>query len=287
AAHHAGVREEAGVAMPQAGAGAVQMNIETKEGLFALMEQIAEEREAARPIVEQLATSDPPPEDIEIPEEWRTAGMVLELCEKANSKNESDPRLSLLLAQIALPVSVQVKNAWISKYLEARAWNEAGYANRYLCTLSEALKSYSMSERMFAETGLVYGVIRSKFLQSAVFFRAGQYDECSAINKAVRPAFGEFGDNHQLIKCDVLRSMVSLFQGQPAAARDNCQRLITELADTEDLHTLGVTYQCLGDAHRTLHEFNEAVNAFAQAHRIFSTLEMPGEINRAEFGIAN
>src|SRR5436190_4810726 len=100
AAHHAGVREEAGIAMSKTSPGALQMNIETKEGLFALMEQIAEEREAARPIVERLVTSGEPLEDIETPEGWRTAGMVLELCERATAKNESDPRLSLVLAQI-------------------------------------------------------------------------------------------------------------------------------------------------------------------------------------------
>src|SRR5205807_10546345 len=109
--HHAGVREEAGVALPAAGTGAVQMSIETKEGLFALMEQIAEEREAARPIVERLVASGEALEDIEIPEGWRTAGMALEVCDAAHVKNESYPNLSLLLAQLALPVAMSLSPA--------------------------------------------------------------------------------------------------------------------------------------------------------------------------------
>src|SRR5262249_27303759 len=93
--------QESGIALSSKG----HESIETKEGLFALMEQIAEEREAARPIVEQLAASDPPPEDIEIPDEWRTAGMVLELCEKAYSLDEAAPKTSLTLGHLALILS--------------------------------------------------------------------------------------------------------------------------------------------------------------------------------------
>ena len=52
--------------------------LETREGLFAVMEQIASERETAREIVQQLLTSNAPLDDIDIPEGWRTAGMVMD-----------------------------------------------------------------------------------------------------------------------------------------------------------------------------------------------------------------
>src|SRR5881397_4422373 len=75
-AHHSELRQETRGALPEAGAGAVQMStgLETKEQLFEVMEQIAAEREAARPIVENLLSSGEPVDDIEIPGAWRTAG---------------------------------------------------------------------------------------------------------------------------------------------------------------------------------------------------------------------
>ncbi|HLJ75749.1 MAG TPA: hypothetical protein VKU62_14240, partial [Thermoanaerobaculia bacterium] len=76
----------------------------TKEELFALMEQIAEEREAARPVVEKLASGEEPIEDIEIPEGWRTAGMVLELCEGSDEICDVHPVHALVLLHMALAI---------------------------------------------------------------------------------------------------------------------------------------------------------------------------------------
>ena len=78
--------------------------LETKEQLFEVMEQIAAEREAARPIVERLVSSGEPVDDIEIPEEWRTAGFVQELTTTAGAMWQSDPVRSLPLLQLAFAI---------------------------------------------------------------------------------------------------------------------------------------------------------------------------------------
>src|ERR1700737_1483056 len=104
APHHGGLREETGFSLPATGAGTLRQGttmstgLETREGLFAVMEQIASEREAAREIVQQLLSSNAPLDDIDIPEGWRTAGMVMELAELAFSGLEADPQQSLSLS---------------------------------------------------------------------------------------------------------------------------------------------------------------------------------------------
>src|SRR5436190_361128 len=73
-AHHAWVRQETGFTLPATGAGALRegsemrTGLETREELFAVMEQIAEERECARPIVRELVARGRSIDDIEIPE---------------------------------------------------------------------------------------------------------------------------------------------------------------------------------------------------------------------------
>ena len=51
-------------------------DISTREGLFAVMRQIAVEREAAKPLVAELIAREEWPSDEDIPEQWKTAGFV-------------------------------------------------------------------------------------------------------------------------------------------------------------------------------------------------------------------
>jgi hypothetical protein len=148
-----------------------------KEELFAVMEQIAEEREAARPVVEKLIASGEPLEDIEIPEGWRTAGMVLELCEGAYSEDESAPRLSLLLGQLALPIAISVRFLVLSRYLQARAWREIGYANRYLCTYEPGFLAYLNAEKIFGELGLAYDAATTQLAYAGILLLAHPEDQ--------------------------------------------------------------------------------------------------------------
>jgi len=180
-----------------------------------------------------------------------------------------------------------MRRAWLSNYLEGRSWTEVGYGNRYICSYSEALDAYSRAEHIFLNLGLAHSVARSQFLTAAVLFRASRYDECAKLNDTLSKFFDEFGDKHQVLKCGVLRAMVALFRSQFDTARDECKRLLKDLLISSDQHTTGVTYQCLGDAHRALQEFKEALSAYHHAGEIFRSLQMPSEINRAEFGVAN
>ena len=76
----------------------------TREALFDVMEQIAEERIAARPIVEELLSRGDEVWDEEIPESWRTAGFVQELTAAGAAIVETNPKKSLSLAQLALKI---------------------------------------------------------------------------------------------------------------------------------------------------------------------------------------
>ena len=98
-----------------------------KEQLFAVMEQIAAEREAARPIVRELVASGAPVDDIEIPEGWRTAGMVMELCEFGATMLESDPIRNLSLAQLGLSIMASLRDRYpslVTAFADARCWRE-------------------------------------------------------------------------------------------------------------------------------------------------------------------
>src|SRR5439155_25893539 len=108
-AHHQRLRQETGRALPATGSGTLRQGSPmTREELFEVMEKIAAEREAARPIVAQLIASGEPIEDVEIPEGWRTAGMVMELTAASDVIQEAEPSRSREFAQLALAATTGI-----------------------------------------------------------------------------------------------------------------------------------------------------------------------------------
>jgi len=267
------------------------MNIETREGLFAVMEQIAAEREAARPIVEKLVASGEPVDDIEIPEGWRTAGMVMELCDFAFSRLENDPLQSLAFAQLALTIAGNLGDdlypSTLRAFVEGRAWKEVGYGNRYLNTYDAASSAHKTSEAVFSSDGaLAYDEAVAGFLRAGIFFFTARYDEAIALNATCSDVFRDFGDQRREVRCGVLRGMVSLVLGDSETARIQLETAVRSSQALDDPHTLGVTYNALARAYLLLNRTSDAVVALERAKEIFTALDMPSDINRADWGLA-
>jgi len=114
----------------------VNSRLATSEELFAIMEQIAEERAAATPIVQSVLGRGEEVWEEEIPTSWRTAGFVQELTAAAAGILENDPPRSLSLAQLALAVASTIPPETypspVQAHIEGRAWREIGTAHRYL-----------------------------------------------------------------------------------------------------------------------------------------------------------
>jgi hypothetical protein len=86
----------------------VNSRLATSDDLFAIMEQIAEERAGAKPVVQSVLGRGEEVWDEEIPASWRTAGFVQELTAAAAGILESDPPRSLSFAQLALAVASSI-----------------------------------------------------------------------------------------------------------------------------------------------------------------------------------
>src|ERR1700736_6071641 len=247
-AHHACVREETGLTLPAAGAGALregwEMNtgLETREQLFAVMEQIAEEREAARPIVRELVSREASIDDIEIPEGWRTAGMVLELCEHAYSRLESQPTDSLSFALLALAIAtgteMDLYPAPTPIYLEGRAWKEVGYAHRFMCAYDAGIASQRIAERILSLDGsLIYEQAAWEFPRARTLFKAKRYAEARDLNAKTAEVFRLIDDANGELKSAVLDASIDFGNGEFASARLKFEGTLERLRKADDLHT--------------------------------------------------
>jgi tetratricopeptide (TPR) repeat protein len=266
------------------------MNIETREGLFAVMEQIAAEREAARPIVEKLVASGEPVDDIEIPQGWRTAGMVMELCDFAFSRLENDPLQSLAFAQLALTIAGNLGDdlypSTLRAFVEGRAWKEVGYANRYRDAFDVGIRAFTRSEAAFAnDSALSDEEAGARFAGACVLFIAGRYKESAELNGSAISVFRDFGNALGVTKCDVLDAMLDYFSGEIDAARQKFEAALSVLKNLDDLHTLATVYNGLGVVYRTLGRTDDAIIAHKRAREIFVALEMPSEVGRCDWGL--
>src|SRR5437867_10292166 len=204
-AHHSELRQETRRAMPETGAGAVSMStgLETKEQLFEVMEQIAAEREAARPIVERLVTSGEPVDDIEIPEGWRTAGFVQELTTTAGAMWQSDPVRSLPLLQLAFATTVGIPRekypSPVQARLEGMAWKEIGYVHKVQNAYEAAFRAYNAAESCFQREPLLIQDVASTQLARAIalaFVR--EYDQSLLLLKQSAPLLTDLADHRRL-----------------------------------------------------------------------------------------
>lgn len=262
-----------------------------KEELFELMEQIAGEREEARPVVEQLIASGEPPEDIEIPKEWRTAGMVLELCEGACGKNESEPRISLALSQLGLVIAKsQTRSAYdssVHNYLIGRAWRELGIAHRFLCTYVPGSRALLQSYKAFSShAALSYAAACALYSHAGLYFCAKNHDKAEAMTQDARAAFSDFNDRRRFAMCDALDGVIAFRRGDMNSARSYLEKALSGLEPVGDMELIGVISNNLGHVYRSLNCKVKAAEMLQSARDIAVRLNHPSEINRADWGLA-
>jgi tetratricopeptide (TPR) repeat protein len=240
--------------------------------------------------VEELIARGEPLEDIEIPDGWRTAGMVMELCERAFSTLDGKPSSSLTLAEIAFAISAAISADYpepAPHYLYGRALREVGYAHRYLDSYTPAVRAFESSEKAFAKHGtLLHDQAIAQFSHACVLYRAGRYDDALTVHGPAQDIFESLGDELRRLKCQCLGAIISHEQGDLATARQKYESLLPKALESDDLHTIGLLYQNLGLVDLTYGRTDTAAVAFARARSIFVEIGALCEIDRADWGLA-
>jgi tetratricopeptide (TPR) repeat protein len=268
----------------------MRTGLETREELFAVMEQIAEERETARPIVRELVARGRSIDDIEIPEGWRTAGMVLELCETAATMLESDPIQNLSFALLALSVSGNLRGFYspvIEGFSEARCWREVALVHCQLVSYATSVKAHASAERRCVdEPALAHDAAIAKQYRGFGKTFLEEYEQGTRLIDEAGSVLLEFGDELRLAKGELVKGNVHLFCGEFELSRRIYESLVVIFQRHCDIHSLGVVHNNLGCSYAWLGRNSDAVMAFERAREIFSGLEMPSEIDRADWGLA-
>jgi tetratricopeptide (TPR) repeat protein len=268
----------------------MRTGLETREELFAVMEQIAEEREAARPIVRELVARGRSIDDIEIPEGWRTAGMVLELIEYAYNQLETEPLkcLSVALLALAIATATEARNYGVPlpTYLAGRSLREIGNAHRFLNDYSAANRAMQSAEAIFEESALFDEHATTLYLRASILFLSMNNHEALSLADVARGMFIETGDLRRQIHCEMVHAFVDWRVGNFESARTRYEAALRSLSSFDEPYTIASICQALGRIYRYLGRTSDAVTMLERAREIFTALEMPSEVSRVSWGVA-
>lgn len=260
----------------------------TKEELFALMEQIAEEREAARPVVEKLVSGEEPIDDIEIPEGWRTAGMVLELCERADPIGDVDPVRGLALLQVALLVSTDLRYSRLaSSWLSGQVWAEIGYAQTVQCWYTAAFRALETADRFIAdEPALLFYGAKVNLRRAAALALEHRRADAVRLSDEAQELFSQFGDDRRVLSSRLAKAMARSEVGDFREARIDYEALIPEAEALRYTDFLLRLHNNLGVACRELGDFPAAIFHFERARKLSAETGHAVAVRKVDWGLA-
>jgi tetratricopeptide (TPR) repeat protein len=295
------VRAKPGIPVPPAGAGPqwdqveeveeeMSADISTKEGLFAVMRQVAAEREAAKPMVAELMAREELPWDEEIPEEWRTVGFVEELTKAANALVEKAAPRTLQILQFGLSVMSSCEPETYPRLMfgqqNAKIWIDITFANRYLTAYDEALRS---CERAYVAAGmepaLVYDHAIATFHHASVLGFMRSLDDAVNLLAKCKGAFEELGDKRRSLRCDLVSANILHWRGELASALECLKNLVPMVVEYDDAYTLGGVYNNIGQTAVKLGRLDQAQKALRRAIEIHESAGLDTEVDRAKWGL--
>ncbi|HLJ74341.1 MAG TPA: tetratricopeptide repeat protein [Thermoanaerobaculia bacterium] len=267
------------------------MNVrEGRESYLRTIVQITRERSAAQPIVRALRNSGRDVWDVEIPQSWRTAGFVQELTALAYELLETDPRESLLLAQLALAIATSIPagtyEAPIQAQIEGTAWREIGTAHKYLSEYDAALRAYDAAQRAFASANsLAHDDAIIDFARAIVLVDLDRLDEARELLEKVQPLFRSFGDKRREVHAKILAGNIYLCEQRWSEARDTFKALLPEVPEN-DLYGNAIVRSNLGFAYEHMGQYNNAAPMLYAGLQMLTELGWAVEITRTEWSLA-
>ena len=264
--------------------------LETREQLFAVMEQIAEEREAARPIVEKLVASGEPVDDIEIPDGWRTAGFVQELSEAAGNTCETNPLRSLPLQHLTLVVATSIPEhrypSPVAARLKGNAWKEIAWVHLYQNAYEACLRACDTAQLIFSgENTLLHDQARVALTRSYAFTFVRRDEEALSTIKECAEIFCSFGDEDRITITKQAKALVHQNRGQLDFACSQYEELLRRYEKTDKIHILAWLYNNLGGAYADLGRLNDAVVVLQRARELHAELGLTTD--KPDWGLAH
>lgn len=252
--------------------------------------RLERERAAARPIVEMVRRNAAAYVGREVPEEWRTAGMVEQLTSAAREMVQQIPAESAVLSTLAAEIAADLDTTYpgvLRSQLLAGALKELANAHRFRSEYESALRAIDRADEALADhPALTYNRAVLALARGTTLRDLERLPEALELVHSATRVFREHGDEGRVAQCSMLVGMIEHRQGKITAARNAYLRTVAVAQQIGDVRTLGSAYINLGVLHAEQGDTNASLDWLQQARAIFRELGAHAEIARAGCGIA-
>ncbi|MEA2465375.1 MAG: hypothetical protein QOJ98_3122 [Acidobacteriota bacterium] len=254
-----------------------------------LERQLSHERKEAREVIRTLLPDPSSYLGVPLPPEWLTADMTFELADIANELLERSPDNSGVLAELATIVAASLGDdyprVWRAQAI-AGAWKEVANAHRFRSNYDDALAALQRgNDALENEPALGHDLAILVFARATTLSEMTRHPEALEQLDEATEIFSEFGDEHRIAQCELLRGMIHQRQGYAARARAAYRRALAGARKIGEAQTAASALSNLGVLDADNLRPSDAVDSFRQARAIFADLGARAEVARAGWGI--
>lgn len=261
--------------------------------LLALGQRTQEEEEDAKQLLPLLLDSG----DCEIwkiraatTSQLRTLGIVRSLCAESKTTREHKPAraydLAVLAAEIAEQLSADNYPQPTLNQIRGLAWKEQANALRYLGRYNEALSRLEVASTHYSKNMVSeFDLATIDYVRATVLREIHRETEALVLARKSADVFIQFGNQQRFIHARLLEGTIHFHAGNYDDARKVWMPLLKLAREENDLSTLGVMFNNVGQCELQLGDPDSAGGYFLQALHVYDDLHMPVEKNRTRWGL--
>ncbi|MDQ3280829.1 MAG: soluble NSF attachment family protein [Acidobacteriota bacterium] len=227
----------------------------------------------------------------DVPSEWRTVGMAIELARAASAASYVDLDLASALAHFSLAAATTVPR---EKYTEAtiasaeaEAWKEVANAAQHLGDYEGALRALDAADKVVEPyPGLAMDRISLAFARGILYSHTNRLDEAAVLLDRCAKDFMRLGEADRVADCMWLRGNIAARRRDFANAERAYKVAANRFETRGSLRSLAIVRSNRGQALAELQRYDEASREFMLALPIFENLQIDVEAARSRAALA-
>jgi tetratricopeptide (TPR) repeat protein len=257
----------------------------------ATARRLQHERESAAEVVQRLLRETPKNEWPWLARrtELHTNGALEELGKRINALIDREPREVLVIAEVASIIADSIADdaypSVVLAQMRAQAWSDRARALDYLARYDEALAALDRAaEYLKPFATLAHDLATVGYVRATTLQNLNRYDESLRLLSTCRETFRDHGDVRRQLICGFAAAMLQFRLHLFEEARATCAPLLATASELNDADSLACVHNLLAFSAMELDDFSSSEQHFNRAIQLFTQLDQPVHVLRAQDG---
>lgn len=257
----------------------------------ATARRLQRERESAAEVVQRLLRDTPKNEWPWLARrpELHTSGALEELAKRVEAQLDREPREALVIAEVASVIADAIADdaypAVVLAQMRAQAWKDRGQALDYLARYDEALAALDRAEEQLAAFGsLAHEMAIVRYVRAVALQHVNRFAESLELLHDCHQTFSDHGDARRRLISGIAHGMLLQRLHRYDEARELYVPLLVTAEELQDTSSLASLHNLFAHASLAKDDLAIADKHFSRAVQLFTQLEQPLQVLRAEDG---